>query len=62
MLSTADNGRAIFRMIPLNQPMGDHLTHIAVTSVVEIDSNTAGHDGFNGTSTTEVTAVEDKIY
>ncbi len=49
---TVDNGRAIFRRIPLNQPMGDHLTQTADNPVVELDLNTTRHDGFNGTSTT----------
>jgi hypothetical protein len=57
-----DNGRTIFRRMTTNQPMGNRLTHIAVTSAGEIDSNTTRHDGCNGTSPAEVPEVEGKIY
>jgi hypothetical protein len=59
---TADNGRAIFRWIVSDQPMGDHFPHIADNPVDEIDSNTTRHDGVNGASTTGLPAVEEKIY
>ncbi len=59
---TADNGRTIFRRITMNQPMGNRLTHTADNPAVEMDSNTARHDGCNGTSTAGLSAVDDKIY
>jgi hypothetical protein len=59
---TADNGRAIFRWIVSEQPMGDNFPHIAAKSVDEIESNTASYHGVNGTSTTDTPAVEEKIY
>jgi hypothetical protein len=54
---------AIFRRVTMNQPMCDHhLAHTAVTSDVKIDSSATRQYGFNGASSSEVPAVEDKIY
>jgi hypothetical protein len=58
----ADNGRTIFRWIVQRQPMGDNFPQVADHPVVEIDSNTTRQDGVNGTSTTGLSAVEEKIY
>jgi hypothetical protein len=59
---TADNGRAIFRWIISDQPVGDHLTRRPRLKTLDIDSNTPNEDGLNGTSRVRTLAAEEKIY
>jgi hypothetical protein len=58
---TADNGRAIFRKITLNQPMGNRLTQTAGVPASDIDSNKAHDNGSTGTSDAGTSAVQVEI-